>query len=201
MALVLVRHGQTDANAAGLLQGHLDRPLNDLGRAQAAALAAAIRPRLDRGARVVSSPLTRCRQTAEAFGVAVEVDEAWVELHYGEFDGVPTRDVPADTWARWRSELTFAPPGGESLHALGERVRAACTALADEARARDVVVVSHVSPIKAAVAWALGVGDETSWRMHLDQASITRIGFGPAGPSLHSFNELGHLRSTGTVAP
>lgn len=193
MALVLARHGQTDANAAGLLQGHLDRPLNDLGRAQAAALARVLRPLLDAGARVVTSPLTRCRQTAAAFGVEADVDEAWVELHYGEYDGVPTADVPGETWRRWRSDLTFAPPGGESLYALGERVRTACDALADEARRRDVIVVSHVSPIKAAVAWALGVGDETSWRMHLAQASITRVGFGPAGPSMHSFNETSHL--------
>ena len=63
-----------------------------------------------------------------------------------------------------------------------------------DARDRTVVVVSHVSPIKAAVAWALGVGPEVAWRSHLDPASITRIAIGPAGPVLRTFNEVAHLR-------
>ena len=57
----------------------------------------------------------------------------------------------------------------------------------------DVVVVSHVSPIKAAVAWALGCGMETAWRTHLDQASITRLALGANGPLLRSYNETHHL--------
>jgi broad specificity phosphatase PhoE len=56
-----------------------------------------------------------------------------------------------------------------------------------------VVVVTHVSPIKAAVAWALGVGDEVAWRMWVGPASITRIGVAGGVPSLRSFNEIGHL--------
>ena len=82
-------------------------------------------------------------------------------------------------WAAWRADSTWSPPGGESLAALGVRVRAACAGLVDEAAGRDVVVVTHVSPIKAAVAWALGVGDEVAWRMWVAPASITRIGVGP----------------------
>mgnify|MGYP003343543945 CR=1 FL=1 len=65
--------------------------------------------------------------------------------------------------------------------------------LVDAARDRTIVVVSHVSPIKAAVSWALGVGVEISWRCRLDQASITRVAIGPGGPSLASFNETAHL--------
>ena len=53
-----------------------------------------------------------------------------------------------------------------------------------------MVVVSHVSPIKAAIAWALGVGDEVGWRLFVRVASITRIAIGPGGPTLHSFNEV-----------
>ena len=56
-------------------------------------------------------------------------------------------------------------------------------------RHRSVVVVSHVSPIKAAVGWALGAGIELSWRSHLSQASITRIDVRRAGPILFTFNE------------
>jgi broad specificity phosphatase PhoE len=195
--IVLVRHGRTDANARGLLLGRADPVLDDEGQRQAARLATALGP-LD-GARVITSPLARCRQTAEvivaagACDVPVDVDEAWIELDYGAFDGLGASDVPAATWATWRADVAWTPEGGESLAALGARVRSACESLAEEARDRDVVVVTHVSPVKAAVAWALGVGDEVAWRMWVGPASISRIGFAGSSPSLRSFNEVAHL--------
>lgn len=191
--LFLVRHGRTRVNASGRLQGRADAPLDDLGQAQASALAAVLPP----DARVVSSPLARALQTAElvARGRPVEVDDRWIELDYGDWDGRPVADVPPADWARWRLDNTFAPPGGESLADCGRRVRAACEELRGVSRHDDVVVVSHVSPIKAAVAWALGVGDEASWRMFLAVASVCRIALTERGPSLHSYNEQAHLES------
>jgi broad specificity phosphatase PhoE len=191
--LVLVRHGQTDANARGLLQGRLDLPLSELGRRQAAALAMIV----PEDARIIASPLRRALETAAAFGAErkIEVDDRWIELDYGEFDAQPIGDLPPDVWATWRSDPHFAPPGGESLVTLGTRVRSACEELLDEARRRDVVVVSHVSPIKAAIAWALGVGDEVAWRLFVQVASVTRIGVGPGGPSLHTFNETSAIEA------
>jgi broad specificity phosphatase PhoE len=197
--IVLVRHGRTEANALGLLLGRANPLLDAEGRRQAARLAGGLGA-LD-VARIVTSPLERCRSTAAAVASAlgapgefpVEVDERWVELDYGALDGRPLAEVPAEEWASWRSDVTWAPEGGESLAALGERVRDACESLVKEAAERDVVVVTHVSPIKAAVAWALGVGDEVAWRMWVAPASITRIGIGPHGPALRSFNEVAHL--------
>ena len=81
------------------------------------------------------------------------------------------------------------PEGGESLAALDARVRAACADIAERAGDRTVAVVSHVSPIKAAVAWALGAGIEIAWRSHLSHASICRIDIRRTGPVLHTFNE------------
>ena len=69
--LVLVRHGRTEANAARKLQGLLDLPLDDVGYAQAAGVA----QWLGKPDRVISSPLVRARQTAEAFGIPYEVDD------------------------------------------------------------------------------------------------------------------------------
>ena len=100
--LVLVRHGQTDANARGLLLGRADPSLSDLGRAQARALAAMV----PADARVVASPLARTVETATAFGRPVDVDERWIELDYGTFDGRPIGEVP-----------------GRDLAALAERSR------------------------------------------------------------------------------
>ena len=188
--IILVRHGQTAANADGLLLGRSDPPLTEIGQRQAHALAGVVRPPF----RIVSSPLGRCTATAKyiARGASIEVDERWIEIDYGTLEATPLRDVPAEVWALWRRDPALVPAGGESLVDVGRRVRAACDDLADEARERDVVVVSHVSPIKAAVAWALGVGDDVSWRMFLDVASITRIGIGPHGPSLRSYNDTSH---------
>ncbi len=183
--LILVRHGQTAANAEGRLLGRADPPLTDLGRRQAEALAAALRS----PARVISSPLERARATAAGFGLPVEVDERWIELDYGALDGVAWGDVAPAVWDRWRADCRFVPEGGESLVALGLRVRSACEELAGEASVADVVVVTHVSPIKAAVAWALGTGDEVAWRLYVHDASVCRILTSPPGPRLVAFNE------------
>jgi broad specificity phosphatase PhoE len=194
--LYLVRHGRTDANASGLLLGRLDPPLDPVGQEQAAAVAGALAQPNRLGSeptwRVVTSPLQRTRQTAEIIavrlGVPVEVDERWIELDYGELDGMPLSDVPAELWSAWRRDPGFEPPGGESLRTLRARVSAALAALADHCRDGGVVVVSHVSPIKAAVAWALGVGDEVTWRLFVSPGSISTVAIGPQGPVLRGFN-------------
>ena len=190
--LILVRHGESTANAAGLLVGRLDAPLTDRGVAQAETLG----PVLGSVSRVISSPLARARATATALGTSlpVEVDERWIEVDYGEFDGRPLDSVPPETWSRWRSDPDFRPAGGESLAEAGRRVRSACEELFadDDGSARgpgSVVVVSHVSPIKLAACWALGLGDQGTWRLYLATASVTRIGWGAGAPVLRAFNE------------
>ncbi len=187
--LILARHGQTITNAEGRLLGRSDPELTELGLAQATALASV----LGGATRVISSPLRRARETAEMLGLPVEVDDRWIEISYGELEGRRMADVPEETWRGWRADPGWVPPGGESLVAVGERVRSACSELLEEAEHQDVVVVSHVSPIKAAVAWALDVDDSISWRMFLGVASICRIGQGRSGPSLRSFNDTAHL--------
>jgi probable phosphoglycerate mutase len=189
--LLLVRHGRTAPNASRQLLGQLDVPLDEVGRRQAQALGQVVR--LRDAARVVSSPLVRARETAASLGPPVSIDERWTEINYGIYDGRAV-DAAAELWQQWGRSISFTPDGGESLSALGARVRQACEDLWPEAIERDVVVVTHVSPIKAAVAWTLGVGDETSWRMYVDVASVTCVTTGrpqngrPA-PVLHTFNE------------
>ncbi len=193
--LLLVRHGESEGNASGLLLGRLESPLTARGREQAAELGSGFGRTVDR---VVCSPLGRARSTAgivaQACGLAdVEVDDRWIEVDYGELDGVPLSSVPPDLWRRWRRDPAFAPARGEALADVGHRVRDALRELVGSdggaARSeRNVVVVSHVSPIKAAVAWALGVGDEVAWRMFLATASVTALGWDGAGPSLRGFN-------------
>ena len=190
--LILVRHGQTTINADGRLQGRIDPELDDVGRAQAMRLGAHIREQFP-GARVVSSPLVRARQTASAITDVFEVEESFVELDYGDWDGMSMSQVDAVQWAAWRNDPGFRPPGGESLLELDARVRPALEALRAESQEANVVVVTHVSPIKSAITWALGVGADATWRCHLDRASITRISVVNDRVVLASMNETGHL--------
>jgi probable phosphoglycerate mutase len=188
--LIVVRHGQTAANARGLLLGRADPALDDAGRAQAQAVATTLSPLSDE-VRIVTSPLRRTRETAAIIAgeMAVEIDERWIELDYGAFEGKPVADVPEATWRKWRRDPDFAPEGGETLRALGARVAEACDELLSHAIDRDIVVVTHVSPVKAAAMWALGVGDDVTWRTYVAPGSITRIASRRFGPVLASFNE------------
>ncbi len=196
--LIVVRHGRTVSNAGGLLLGRADPDLDDVGRAQATALASHLGP-VDR---VITSPLRRARQTADAIargGLAaaalgrsaleVDIEERFIELDYGAWDQRPLGDVSGAEWAAWRADLDFTPPGGESLATLGGRVRSALDELAVAAAESDIVVVTHVSPLKAAVAWALGVDDRISWRMFVPTAGIVRIATTGGRPSLHAYGE------------
>ncbi len=187
--LILVRHGRTAANAAGQLQGRLDQPLDELGERQAVAVAAHVGD-VDE---VISSPLLRARQTADAFGRPVNVDERWIEIAYGKYEGMPHGDVPSEVWNYWRTDASFVPEGGESAAAVDVRVRHACDELIERIGDQDIVVVSHVSPMKSAVAWALGVDFGIAWRTHLSHAAVCRIEMRPQGPVLFSFNERAPL--------
>ena len=190
--LILVRHGQTSANAGGLLQGRMDLPLDDEGRIQAMRTGAHIRQNFPH-ARVITSPLRRAVDTARAISDEVEIDERFIELDYGQWDGRAMSEVDASQWAQWRVDPKFRPPGGESLVELEQRVTPALEQLRAEAQERDVVVVSHVSPIKCAVTWALEVDSHVTWRFHLDRASICRIAVTARGLSVLSMNEVAHL--------
>ena len=186
--LILVRHGRTAANKAGQLQGRLDQDLDEVGQRQAIAVSDMVKA-MGPVNEVVSSPLKRAQQTAAQFGMPVKTDERFLELSYGIFEGVKHADVPSEVWTNWRKDFAYVPEGGESLAALDARVRSACVDLAERASESNVVVVSHVSPMKSAAAWALGVDIGISWTCHLDHASVCRIAFRDGNAILTTFNE------------
>ena len=195
--ITFVRHGETAHNRDGRLQGRVDLELSDTGLDQAARVAARFSDaKVDR---IFTSPLRRALQTATAIaevcGAEVEIDERLIELDYGEWDGRPLDEIRPD--AR-------LPVGvGSDVRAAGRREprrgrrrvsrRSAATASAPTTAS---IAVSHVSPIKAAVCWALGVDERATLRMHLGLASITRIGArADGGVFLSSFNDCAHLKS------
>ena len=190
--LVLIRHGESTFNREQRLTGRVETPLTETGEEQARRAGAAL------GAvhELRSSPLGRAQQTSRLLATGLEpmIDERLVELDFGVYDGLELSQVPKSLWEGYGRDEHFAPPEGESLSSLQQRVTSLMEELFgnDGEGARhhdaDVVVVSHVSPIKAAVLWALGLPPQATNRFHLSNASLTRIGWGPHGPVVHGFN-------------
>jgi broad specificity phosphatase PhoE len=150
--LILLRHGQTDYNVAGRMQGHLDSVLTTVGHEQAATAApvlAALGPD-----RVVSSDLQRAVDTAEVVGTAcglpVKFDARLRETHLGNWQGHTVAEIDGDypgAIATWRSDPEWAPPGGESRVAVVARSRPVVDELdaefADSAASSTVLLVAH----------------------------------------------------------
>jgi probable phosphoglycerate mutase len=187
--IVLVRHGQSAANAAGQIIGRGDSGLTDAGRAQARALA----PALIGAERVLASPLTRAVETARlvAPGVAAEIDNSFLEQDYGSLEGMSVAEAASEL-ARARADHEARLGGGESLADVDRRVHSrlgelSLDELAGDAR-RHLVIVSHVAPIKSAVAWALGAPGPAVWRLRLDNATLTVIAVIGGRPVLHAYN-------------
>jgi broad specificity phosphatase PhoE len=192
--ILFVRHGQTAPNRDGLVLGRAADPeLTEEGRGQAERLAAVLVE--EAPVALYTSPLLRARETADAIaaasGLVAQPDQRLEEIDWGDWEGRPLSGLGKAEVARWRED-SGTPPGGESLRSVGERMAEFCLEALE--RGGPVIAVSHVSPIKAAVTWALGVEDSAAWRMHLGLASITRVDRRGAGPLLVSFNETGHLK-------
>ena len=178
LTLLLVRHGQTEWNAAGLMQGQTPHvPLTDLGHAQAAGAArelAALGP----GA-LVSSDLLRAQQTAEhcarATGLAVTTTPALREQGYGVLEGRPSREL----WdvVDW-TDPHWAADGGESLAQLYARVEVYLRALTEHPPADVVALVTHGDTIRAAQAVVAGAGPAALPAVTPHNGSITRLELG-----------------------
>ncbi len=185
--LLLVRHGETTANRDGRYLGRADPPLTPAGRAQIERVAQSLPP----ADIVITSPLLRARETAAYFSVRPVVDERWIELDYGPLDLAPVGDLPDDVVARWRSDPDFAPPGVETFTALSDRVHRACDELRAPAESGTVVVVTHVSPIVAAVGWGLGIDTSLVGRVFVEDAAVSRIDIVDGRTTLRWFNRSG----------
>lgn len=188
--LILARHGQTDANAHGLLQGRSDLALNQVGIEQAQALGEFLRARYGSSIeRLYCSPLRRAVETAEiiarSIGCEPVLDERLIEVSYGQWEGVPFKDVPGSAANAWRTDATFSPPDGESLEQVSQRV---APLLSEWLGGTPVVAVSHVSPIKALLTNALGMSPVSSWRFRLDNAAMSVIEGTAAWPVVSGFN-------------
>lgn len=168
--VTLLRHGQTEYNAEGRMQGHLDTRLTEEGRAQAAA-AAPLLAELPFD-RVVTSDLTRAHDTATvvaaAVGLPLSADKRLRETHLGEWQGRTVAEIEhkdPGAIAAWRSDPRWAPPGGESRVDVVVRslpvVEELDLAYADDPGERSVLLVAHGGMIAGMVCGLLGLPEPT----------------------------------------
>ncbi|SDH24998.1 MSMEG_4193 family putative phosphomutase [Agrococcus jejuensis] len=198
--VLLVRHGRTTANASGVLAGRMPGVhLDEVGRRQVAATGERIAAAPI--ARVVSSPLERCRETADAILAAQEVAPALAiepglsECDYGDWQGRPLAELAReDLWKVVQSTPSAATfPAGESMlamHARGvEAVRRIdAEVLADHGPDAVWVAVSHGDVLKAILADALGMHLDHFQRLHVDPASVSIVRYGTGRPQVLGSN-------------
>jgi probable phosphoglycerate mutase len=183
--ILLARHGETEWNALGKLQGHTDIALNETGRAQARALAGTVTA-TSRIAAVMTSDLVRARETGEivatVLGLATPaIEPALRERRFGVFEGL-TRDECAtrhpDAWQAWQAQ-TGTPPGGEAREVAVARMAQALARIA-AADGDPVLVVSHGGVMRLWLMHVLGttvpmIGNGTTYLVDHDPTAVRAV--------------------------
>jgi len=203
--VILVRHGRTTANASGILAGRTPGvDLDDVGTVQAQTAGERLAEvRIDE---LVTSPQTRCRQTASALATAntaspkrlrVRTDKGVAECDYGDWQGRTLAELTQEPlWKVVQTQPSAAAfPGGESMRAMQDRgvaaIRSRDARLAAEVGDHAVcVVVSHGDLIKAILADALGMHLDLFQRIHVDPASISVIRYTASRPYVLATNTI-----------
>ncbi|MCU4177926.1 histidine phosphatase family protein [Bosea sp. BH3] len=186
--LILVRHGETDWNREGRLQGGQDIPLNDLGRRQAAEAAGRLKALAPTYAELayIASPMQRARETMDILRAELAlpagsygVEDRLKELTFGEWEGFTWRDIRKaereQANLRERDKWSFVPPGGESYRMLAERVRPVLEDLDGE-----TVIVSHGGVARAVLALIGAVSPREAAMVDIWQGKLLVITGGKA---------------------
>ena len=197
--LCLVRHGETAWNAEGRVQGQVDVPLNEVGRAQARAVAAALAG--ERFDAIYSSDLVRVRQTAEPaaarLGLPVAFDARLRERHYGMFERLTYVEVreryPAE-FARFSDkdpEFDFA--SGEALKVFERRALACVAALVERHAGRSLLVFTHGGVLEMVYRHARARGLSSPRDFEIPNAALNRLEVRPGAWRVTAWAEVAHL--------
>jgi broad specificity phosphatase PhoE len=207
MRLMLIRHGETDNNAGGLVQGRLDLPLNALGQQQASAMGAFLSG--EPLVHVACSPLLRARRTAEAVaaphGLAPEIIPDLAEMDVGEMEGLSgpqMRERFPDFLAAWAgpSGPSLSMPGGESLEDVQARAWAVVERLREAWPEGTVAAVTHNFVLATVVCKALGLPLADFRRFRHSVAGRTVIDLRPDRTLIISLNDTCHLDTNGLLS-
>ncbi|HKW21841.1 MAG TPA: histidine phosphatase family protein [Ktedonobacterales bacterium] len=180
MRLILARHGEAEGSREFRFNGSSDVPLTSHGMEQARLLADALYPLAP--VAIYSSPLARARATAEAIAtrvnLTVEIQPGLREQSYGSWERLTAdeaRQRDPKRFAAWSTGQRIAPPAGETLSAVRQRVVACVCELAERHGGETVVLVAHVGPIKALLCTALGLPLSGARRFWIDPASYSVV--------------------------
>lgn len=199
MNIYVIRHGETEWNKEEVFRGRKDIPLNDNGRRQAEHAGAYFTGRSIN--RIVSSPLARARQTAEAIGKAtdrmVETMEEFTDINFGIWEGLSLKEVgekyPQELTIWRQSPQTLSVDGAESLVRVKERISEGLRGLYSEETGSTIVIVTHRVICKLIVLHLLEIGNEHFWDMKYDPASVTLLEKGTGRAVLIFSNDTCHL--------
>ncbi len=200
--VMLVRHGETDWNREEVFRGRIDVELNQNGREQARALAEATGIfQIDA---IYSSPLSRSLETArivaDVHHLDVEVAAGFIDLHYGEWQGLKHREVKEkypDLYIRWQvSPHLVRFPGGESLEDMGKRALKELTTIVTEHEGQTVMIVSHRVVSKVILCSIIGLGNSHFWKIRQDNCCLNIFECSEDAYIIHLLNDICHLRRT-----
>jgi broad specificity phosphatase PhoE len=202
--LYLVRHGETEWNAQGRLQGHVDVALSEKGQRQAEAVARRLDGVCFQAA--YSSDLSRTAETARIMlaqqqEVTLTATPQLRERHYGVFEGLTVAErqarYPDMFTASLSNDLDFAPTDGETMSQVGVRMAAFVAELRERHLEETVLIAGHGGSLRCALTALLGLPLEALWRLFLDNCSLSIVDTYPesegVGAVLRLFNDTSHL--------
>lgn len=194
----VVRHGQIAANVSYHWHGSTDSPLTETGRRQVEQVATWFEGNGRSLAAAYSSPLTRTRDTATGiasrFGLKVDPLPGLREYCLGEWEGVHFQELNEERQLLERmSDRHWAPPGGESIHGVLERMLEAFHQVAERHPGEEVLMVGHGAATAVMLAHLLQQ-DALGWHSyHLRNCSVSEFWLHPE-PGLGLFNHIDHLQ-------
>jgi phosphoserine phosphatase len=197
--LFCVRHGETAWNAAGRFQGQTDVPLSPRGKQQAEALARVLAQETVHA--VYASDLQRTRQTAQLLAtplaLPVQHEPQWREMTFGRWEGLTLEEIAqrdAEALAAWRADpMAVAPPGGETLKQVTDRVSAALAFLVSAEQEHTVVLVAHGGTLRVLLCLALGLSPQAYRRFMLAPGSLSELYLDAPHPVLTRLNDTHHF--------
>ncbi|MCZ7551742.1 MAG: hypothetical protein B6D39_08615 [Anaerolineae bacterium UTCFX2] len=205
--LLLVRHAQTDWNADGRFMGQKDIELSVLGLRQAEAVGR--RLARERPQAIYASDLKRAWQTAEQIHRAIAEscapdppppllpEPAWREMSFGAWEGLNYQQITTEhpeALKAWETDyLYYAPPGGENVAQMLERIFSAHAQIVERHPEASVILVAHGGTLQALLAHLLGLPIDRMWQIHMSNTGVSEVDLHPAGAVLNLFNGTCHL--------
>ena len=202
--IIVIRHGETDWNATGRQQGHMDVPLNERGQAQSRAIAQRLAS-VSFGA-LYSSDLARAMQTAEAVAQrtkhSLRFDARLRERDLGVFEGLTKPEIalqfPLEYESYENGGLDYAIPSGESIRQRFERSVACLDELANAHQGEKIVVVTHGGVLNGLLRRTLGVPLDAPRGFAIYNAAFSFFSCESGKWRLETWGDIGHLDGIGS---